>query len=97
MAPFSTLHRSDWRSGLHSAQTVLDPTDERDVETGLGRGYSGTTRRKGRQQANQTYRYRATSRYWHQPTARDGCHSFPVTREGDVLFETDFYFLRITT
>jgi hypothetical protein len=42
---------------------VLDPTDERDVETGLGRGYSGTARRKGRQQTNRTYGHRATSRY----------------------------------
>jgi hypothetical protein len=31
------------------------------VETGLGQGYLGTARRKGRQQTNQTYCYRATS------------------------------------
>jgi len=36
--------------------------DERDVETEPRRGYSGTARRKGRQQTNQTYRHRATSR-----------------------------------
>ena len=40
---------------------VLDPTDERDVETELRRGYSGTARRKGRRQTNQTYCHRATS------------------------------------
>ena len=31
------------------------------METELWRGYSGTARRKGRQQTNQTYRHRATS------------------------------------
>ena len=43
---------------------VLDPTDERDVETELRRGYSGTARRKGRQQTNRAYCYRATSRLY---------------------------------
>ena len=38
--------------------------DERDVETELRRGYSGTARRKGRQQTNQTYRHRATFRVY---------------------------------
>jgi hypothetical protein len=33
---------------------VLDPTDERVVETGLRRGYSGTAKRKGRKQTNRT-------------------------------------------
>ena len=31
------------------------------METGLRQGYLGTARRKGRQQTNQTYCYRATS------------------------------------
>ena len=34
--------------------------DEGDVETGLWQGYSGTVRRKRRQQTSQTYCYRAT-------------------------------------
>jgi hypothetical protein len=34
------------------------------VETELGRGYLGTARRKGRQQTNQTYDHRATSRLY---------------------------------
>ena len=38
--------------------------DERGVETELGRGYSGTARRKGRQQTNRTYCHRATSRLY---------------------------------
>jgi hypothetical protein len=41
--------------------------DERDVETGLWRGYVGTVRRKRRQQTSQTYCYRATSRYRELP------------------------------
>ena len=36
--------------------------DERDVETGLRPGYWRTAKRKGRQQTNRTYCYRATSR-----------------------------------
>jgi len=43
---------------------VLDPTDKRDVETELRRGYSGTARRKGRQQTNRAYCHRATSRLY---------------------------------
>jgi len=39
--------------------TAVD-TDERDVETELWRGYSGTARRKRRQQTNRTYCHRAT-------------------------------------
>jgi putative ABC transport system substrate-binding protein len=35
------------------------------VETELRRGYSGTARRKGRQQTNRTYCHRATSRLYH--------------------------------
>ncbi len=42
----------------------LDPTDERGVETGLWLGYLGTARRKGRQQTNQPYGYRARSRLY---------------------------------
>jgi hypothetical protein len=38
--------------------------DERDVETESGSGYLGTARRKGRQQTNQTYDHRATSRLY---------------------------------
>src|SRR5262245_26148681 len=38
--------------------------DERDVETELRRGYSGTARRKGRQQTNRTYCHHATSRLY---------------------------------
>src|SRR5262245_53297606 len=38
--------------------------DERDVETELRRGYTGTARRKGRQQTNRTYCHRATSRLY---------------------------------
>jgi hypothetical protein len=38
--------------------------DERDVETERRRGYSGTARRKGRQQTNWTYCHRATSRLY---------------------------------
>ena len=34
------------------------------METELGRGYSGTARRKGRQQTNRTYCHRATSRLY---------------------------------
>jgi class 3 adenylate cyclase len=34
------------------------------VETELRQGYSGTARRKGRQQTNRTYRHRATSRLY---------------------------------
>ena len=60
--------------------------DERDVETELRRGYSGTARRKGRTQTNRTYRHRATSRLYRfvyrstwprsaQSTARLGCRT----------------------
>src|ERR1022692_903975 len=38
------------------------PGDPVDVGTELWRGYSGTARRKGRQQTNQPYDHRATSR-----------------------------------
>jgi len=38
--------------------------DERGVETGLLPGYLGSARRKGRQQTNQAYYYRATSRLY---------------------------------
>jgi len=38
--------------------------DEQGVETELRRGYSGTARRKGRQQTNRTYDHRATSRLY---------------------------------
>jgi len=34
------------------------------VETGLGQGYLGTVKRKGRKQTNRTYGYRATSRLY---------------------------------
>ena len=43
---------------------VLDPTDERDVETEQWSGYLGTANRKGRQQRCRTYRHRATSRLY---------------------------------
>jgi hypothetical protein len=43
---------------------VLDPTDERDVETELRQGYLGTARRKGRQQTSRTYDPRAASRLY---------------------------------
>jgi hypothetical protein len=42
--------------------------DERDVETEPWRGYSGTARRKGRQQTNRTYCHRATSRLYRSAT-----------------------------
>jgi len=45
--------------------------DERGVETELRRGYSGTARRKGRQQTTQTYCYRATSRLYRTATVAD--------------------------
>ena len=38
--------------------------DERGVETEPWLGYSGTARRKGRQQTNRTYGHRATSRLY---------------------------------
>jgi hypothetical protein len=38
------------------------------VETELRRGYLGTARRKGRQQTNQTYGHRATSRLYRSET-----------------------------
>ena len=41
--------------------------DEREVETELWRGYSGTARRKRRQQTTQTYGHRATSRLYLLP------------------------------
>lgn len=34
------------------------------METGLGQGYLGTVKRKGRKQTNRTYGYRATSRLY---------------------------------
>src|ERR1039458_6214056 len=40
--------------------------DERDVEMELWRRYSGTARRKGRQQTNRTYCHRATSRLYRE-------------------------------
>ena len=49
---------------------VLDPTDERGVETESRRGYSGTARRKGRQQTNRTYCHRATSRLYRDEPKR---------------------------
>ena len=57
--------------------------DERDVETELRRGYSGTARRKGRQQTNRTYCHRATSRLYRlrRPDARRR----PVGRKSGVL------------
>jgi hypothetical protein len=42
--------------------------DERDVETELRHGYSGTASRKGRQQTTQTYCHRATSRLYRTET-----------------------------
>ena len=45
--------------------------DERDVETELRRGYSGTARRKGRQQTNRTYCHRATSRLYRSRSVAD--------------------------
>ena len=45
--------------------------DERGVETELRRGYSGTARRKGRQQTTQTYCHRATSRLYRTATVAD--------------------------
>src|SRR5450755_4691453 len=51
--------------------------DERGVETELWRGYSGTARRKGRQQTNQTYCHRATSRLY-----RLALPSIPMLRVG---------------
>jgi hypothetical protein len=41
--------------------------DERDVETELWSEYSGTARRKGRQQTSPAYCHRATSRLYRQP------------------------------
>jgi len=43
---------------------VLDPTDERDVETEQWSGYLGTANRKGRQQRSSIYSHRATSRLY---------------------------------
>src|SRR5450755_2709480 len=45
------------------------PGDPVDVGTELWRGYSGTARRKGRQQTNQPYDHRATSRLYKGITA----------------------------
>jgi len=43
---------------------VLDPTEERGVETGLGQRYWGTAGPKGRQQTSAAYGYRATSGFY---------------------------------
>ena len=60
------------QTSAYTGAPVPDPTDERDVETELRRGYSGTARRKGRQQTNQTYRHRATFRLYQLPAVHDG-------------------------
>jgi hypothetical protein len=49
--------------------------DERGVETGLWQGYLGTAKRKGRQQTNRTYCYRATFRLYRK-------HQFDIHRGG---------------
>ena len=53
--------------------------DERDVETEPRRGYSGTARRKRRQQTNRTYCHRATSRLYR--TAKSTNVRFSSVRE----------------
>src|SRR6516164_1188930 len=52
------------QTSTYTGAPVLDPTDERDVETELWSGYLGTARRKGRQQITRAYRHRATSRLY---------------------------------
>lgn len=53
------------------------------METELRRGYSGTARRKRRQQTNRTYRHRATSRLYRPlPTADVG---YPAGQLGGQL------------
>ena len=59
------------------------PPLERDVETELRRGYSGTARRKGRQQTNRTYCHRATSRLYRPLPTADV--SYPVAQLGGQL------------
>ena len=58
--------------------------DERDVETELRRGYSGTARRKGRQQTNRTYCHRATSRLYPEVTRSE-------TFMADTFSFADYY------
>jgi hypothetical protein len=72
--PISSLPMFDRPSGNWSIALTRDsgsaPFDERDVESELRRGYLGTARRKGRQQTNQTYDHRATSRLYRTRTDR---------------------------
>ena len=49
--------------------------DEGDVETELRRGYSGTARRKGRQQTNRTYCHRATFLLYRLLEFANGCYA----------------------
>jgi hypothetical protein len=70
-----TTRRPSWSTYLKNharAGNLHVRFDERDVETELRRGCSGTARRKGRQQTNRTYCYRATSRYRQHQLDVDG-------------------------
>jgi hypothetical protein len=58
--------------------------DERGVETELRRGYSGTARRKGRQQTNQTYGHRATSRLYRKREFADADSGHPGAARPDT-------------
>ena len=49
------------------------------METELRRGYSGTARRKGRKQTNQTYFHRATSLLYAQKFASSKANVRPST------------------
>jgi len=55
------------QTSTYTGAPVLDPTDERNVETESRLNHSGTARRKGRQQICSTYSHRATFRLYHNP------------------------------
>jgi len=52
------------QTSTYTGAPVLDPTDERDVETEPRSHHQGTARRKRRKQICGTYSHRATSRLY---------------------------------
>src|SRR3974390_3275911 len=71
------------QTSTYTGAPVLDPTDERNVETESRLNHSGTARRKGRQQICSTYSHRATFRLYHfspLPQCNIGVRSSPIKR-----------------
>ena len=69
------------QTSTYTGAPVLDPTDERNVETESRLNHSGTARRKGRQQICSTYSHRATFRLYQNenPSHWGLCQLRPAT------------------